>query len=188
MCIYFLSIISLLVIYNYLCFILFHTHIPDKFIQIQWIKQNFTMVKVDLFHYCPFVLCLWTCRIRIHFVRFRSVSVRWRFSRCEGQTTFVQGVYAWYESPRRLVAKVLSETEENNLHICLLNCRVNQQVKKLSNVEKRRDLAVLTRRTFMLFWKRFSWTHVPFTGATYAPVLDWWRLLWFVNALLDQIT
>ena len=47
-CVFFLFIISLLVIYNYLYFILFHTH-PRYIYQIQWTQQNFKTEKLD----CP---------------------------------------------------------------------------------------------------------------------------------------
>ena len=47
---------------------------------------------------------------------------------CEAQTTttLVHGLYTRYE--------ILSETEENNLYTCLLKCRVNQQVRKITAV------------------------------------------------------
>ena len=55
---------------------------------------------------------------------------------CEAQTTLVHGLYTRYKNPRHLVAKILYETEENNLYACLLKCGANKEVKMNYPVEK----------------------------------------------------
>ena len=68
---------------------------------------------------------------------------------CTAKTTIVQGHYARYDSPRRLVGKLLSETEENNVYACLFKCNIYLQVN-IEHSEKRRELTAVAKRFYIL--------------------------------------